>query len=85
MTHTIAVCTVKPPNDGQRNCPKHVEFYSKKKFEKLVHLVSFIIRIYHDARSPERQISDEKFMTASHLQRIKESCGRSFLDSHSEA
>jgi len=45
------------PDDGQRNCPKHVEFYSKNKFEKLVHLVGFIIRIYHYARSPERQIS----------------------------
>jgi len=32
------------PDDGQRNCPKHVEFYSKSKFEKLVHLVGFIIR-----------------------------------------
>jgi len=42
---------------GQRNCPKHVEFYSRNKFEKLVHLVGFIIRIYHDARPPERQIS----------------------------
>jgi hypothetical protein len=31
----------------QRNCPKHVEFYSKNKFEKFVHLVGFIIRIYH--------------------------------------
>ena len=41
MTYTIAVCTVKKtPDDGQRNCPKHVEFYSKNKFEKLVHLVS---------------------------------------------
>jgi hypothetical protein len=28
----------------QRNCPKHVEFHSKNKFEKLVHLVGFIIR-----------------------------------------
>ena len=47
MTYTIAVCTVKKktPDDGQRNCPKHVEFYSKNKFEKLVHLVGFIIRI----------------------------------------
>ena len=36
----------KTPDDGQRNCPKHVEFYSKNKFEKLVHLVRFIIRIY---------------------------------------
>ena len=25
---------------------KHVEFYSKNKFEKLVHLVGFIVRIY---------------------------------------
>ena len=34
----------------------NVEFYSKNKFEKLVHLVGFIIRIYHDVRSPECQI-----------------------------
>ena len=40
-------------------CPKHVEFYSKNKFKKLMHLVGFIIRIYYDARSPERQISLE--------------------------
>ena len=47
----------KTPDDRQRNCPKHVEFYSKNKFGKLVHLVGFIIRIYHDAaRSPERQM-----------------------------
>ena len=32
------------PDDGQRNCPKHVEFHFKNKFEKLVHLVGFIIR-----------------------------------------
>jgi len=49
MTYTTA-------DDGRRNSPKHVESYSKKKFEELVHLVSFIIRIYHDARSPECQI-----------------------------
>jgi hypothetical protein len=34
----------KTPNDGQRNCPKHVEFRSKNKFEKSVHLVLFTIR-----------------------------------------
>ena len=44
MTYTIAVCTVKTPDDGQRNCPKHVEFHSKNKFEKLLHLVGFIVR-----------------------------------------
>jgi hypothetical protein len=43
------------PDDEQRNCPKHVEIHVKNKFEKLVHLVGFIIRIYHDARSGERQ------------------------------
>ena len=33
----------KPADDGQRKCPKHVEFCSENKFEKLVHLVGFII------------------------------------------
>ena len=46
----------KTPDDGQRNCPKYVEFYSKIKFEKLLHLVGFIVRIYHHVWSPERQI-----------------------------
>ena len=32
------------PDDGQRNYPKHVEFHSKNKFEKFVHLVGFNIR-----------------------------------------
>jgi hypothetical protein len=46
------------PDDGQRNCPKHVEFYSKKnKLDKLVHLFGFIIRIYDDSQSHERQIN----------------------------
>ena len=46
--YDIYYCRVyneKTPNDGQRNCPKHVELYSKNKSEKLVHLVSVIIRI----------------------------------------
>ena len=39
------VYSEKTPNDGQRNCPKNVEFHSKiKNFEKLVHLVGSIIR-----------------------------------------
>jgi len=36
----------KTPDDRQRNCPKHVEFYSKNKFERLVHLVGFIKRTH---------------------------------------
>ena len=43
------------------HCPKHAEFYSKNKFEGLVQLVGFIIRIYHDAWSPERQIHEHLF------------------------
>ena len=34
------------PDDGHRNCPKHVEFYSQNKFEKVVHLVGFIMTIF---------------------------------------
>jgi len=41
--------------------PKHVEFYSKNKFGKLVQLVGFIIRIYHDAWSHECQILEPYF------------------------
>jgi len=56
--HLQLLCVLwRTPDDVQRNCPKHVEFYSKNTFGKLVHLVGFIIRIYHDAWSPERQIS----------------------------
>jgi hypothetical protein len=39
------VCSEKYRDDGQRNCPKHVEFYSENKFEKLVQLVGFVMRI----------------------------------------
>ena len=42
ITYTTAVCT--DADDGQRNCPKHVEFHSKNKLEKQVHLVGFILR-----------------------------------------
>ena len=50
----------KTPDDGQRNCLKYVEFYSKNKFEKLVHLVGFIVRMYFlcqlhiNIQSPQR-------------------------------
>jgi hypothetical protein len=45
LWHIPSLCVQwKTPDDEQRNCPKHVEFHSKNKFEKLVHLVGFIIR-----------------------------------------
>jgi len=53
MTYAVAVCTVKTPDVGQRNCRKHVDFHSKNKFEKLVHLVGFIIRNNVIKRGPE--------------------------------
>ena len=52
--YRCCVCS-ETPDDGQRNCPKHVEFYSKNKFEKLVHLVGFIIRIALTKLSPSHQ------------------------------
>ena len=51
MTYTIAVCTEETTDDGQRNCPKHVEFYSENKLEKLVNpvfkLSANLYDIYH--------------------------------------
>ena len=32
----------KTPDDGQRNCPKHVEFLGKNKFGKISGSVAFI-------------------------------------------
>ena len=46
MTYIFLCVPCYTPDDGQRNCPKQVEFYSRKEFEKLAYLVSFIIRIY---------------------------------------
>jgi hypothetical protein len=43
ICHTGLLC-VQYSDDEWRNCPKHVEFHSKNKFEKLVHLVGFIKR-----------------------------------------
>jgi hypothetical protein len=42
-------------DDGHKTCPKYVEFYSKNKLEKFVHLFGFTIKIYHDARPSECQ------------------------------
>jgi hypothetical protein len=58
----------KTPDDGQKTCPKHVEFHSKSKSEKLVHFVDFIIRIYHDAQSSECQILTTDILQLSNEQ-----------------
>jgi len=43
------------PDDGWKDRPKHVEWYSIN--SKILHLVGFTVEIHHDARSHERQIS----------------------------
>ena len=54
--HTIAVCTVKNSWWWTEELSETCRVLFQNKFEKLLHLVGFIIRIYHDARSPERRI-----------------------------
>jgi len=44
-----------------------MQFYSKNKFEKLEHIVGFIIRIYHNAGSTERQKPDHLSINMSLL------------------
>ena len=59
-THSQSVsvvdCTVKNSWWWTEKLSETCRVYSKNKFEKLVHLVGFIIRIYHDTRSPGCQI-----------------------------
>ena len=44
------------PDDGQRRCPKHVEFCDKINFGYLMHLVGYLYEAYHDARSLEHKL-----------------------------
>ena len=47
VLHVPLLCVQwRTPDDGQRNCPKYIEFHSKNKSEKLVRLVGFIIRTF---------------------------------------
>ena len=56
MTYTIAACTVKNSWWWTKELCETCTASFQNKFEKLVHLVGFIIRICHDARSRERKI-----------------------------
>jgi len=52
------------PDDGQRNCLKHVEFYFKNKFEKSVLLVGFLIRItLKDRQNTQNLLLAPRFVT----------------------
>ena len=56
MSCRFAVCTVKNSWWWTEELSETCRVSFQNKFEKLVHLVGFIIGIYHDAQSPERQI-----------------------------
>jgi hypothetical protein len=73
--HISLLCVQwKTPDDGNRNCPKHVKFYSKNKLETLVQLAGFLIRIHHDARLPECQITHHIFMRIFYACRFQLKC-----------
>ena len=59
------------PDNGQRNCPKHVEFYSKNTFEKLVHLVGFIVRIFSTLNYVHNQAVTQLLGTHTHTQELQ--------------
>jgi len=42
MAYTVPNVQWKPPDDGQTNFAKYVEFLGKNKFVKLVHLVGLL-------------------------------------------
>ena len=44
MSYLLLRVQCQTPDDGRRYCPKHVESYSKNKFEKVVLLVGFIVK-----------------------------------------
>ena len=55
LTYTNAVCTVKNSWWWTEELSETCRVSPQNKFEKLVYLVGFIIRICHDARSHERK------------------------------
>ena len=75
VTYTIAMCTVTNSWYGQRNCPKHVDFHSKNKFEKVVQLVGFIIRNLSRCTITWTSKSS-KHMMKKHVQSKSVSCTR---------
>ena len=54
MSFKCAVCTVKNSWWWAEELSETCKVLFQNKFGTLVHLVGFIIRTYHDARSPER-------------------------------
>jgi len=61
---------LKTPDDGQRNCQKHVEFLDKNNFGKLVRLLVLLKKICYDARSHERK----KFVHVQYQEGVSVQC-----------
>jgi len=74
MTYTIAVCTVKNSWWWTEELSETYRVLFKNKFERLVHLVGFIVRIYHEARSPERQTLCTLFIDNCSNRLVSDSC-----------
>jgi hypothetical protein len=74
------------PDDGQRNCPKQVDFHFQNKFEKLVHLVGFIIRrlVKYNPASLSRLKRDILYNILSniHVERLVPYVGKITGDRH---
>ena len=66
------MCTVKKtPDNGQRNCSKHVEFHSKNKYEKLVHLVGFY---YTNFSTMHGHMNVKSFLNVCNICRFLHDC-----------
>ena len=79
--YLYCVYSEKTPDDGQRNCPKHVEFYSKNKFEKLVHLVFIMMHGHLNVRlttiqhKPSLEVTNSQVCIISGIRReVDETC-----------
>ena len=88
----LLLCIQHETDDGQKTCPKYLEFYSKNKFEKFVHLVSvrfFLLRILRVAlryrRKGQRNIGRPKKRWRGQLHlTIKEQETRLTLQEHDD-
>jgi hypothetical protein len=61
MTYTIAMCTVENSWWWKKELSETCRISFQNKFEKLVHLVGFVSRIFHDARSYESKKKNVSF------------------------
>jgi len=66
------------PDDGRKDRPKHVEWYSV--YSKIVHLVGITVEIYHNALSHERQMMMMMMMVMVWMSVTAFLCNKNQLD-----